>query len=215
VATLTLPDRAHSISVVGFDVDGVLRETAMEAYEHCCKAISILGGRPPEFADFVHGWSGHLIEYYRSCGVTASNEEIKRVNGGLIGLHDRIAPYEDVVPTLEYLAARGVRMFALSGHQHDPLHKWFEQHGLHVHFDHVQGDGKDKVEHLRALCARMRADTADACYIGDWGQDMRAAVAAMLIPIGITRGHASGDVLRANGAVHLIDQLLELQVLVS
>jgi phosphoglycolate phosphatase-like HAD superfamily hydrolase len=212
LATLILPTGKVSVDTVGFDVDGVLRDTGYLAFQHCRLAIAELGGIPPELDDFVHDWAGMLNTYFRACGVNASDDEIHRVNTKYISTHDIADPFHDVGDTLTYLESLGVRTFALSGHGHVELQAWFAKHGLHTRFDHVQGSGSDKVAHLVAL--RKQFSSTSACYLGDWGQDMRAARTAGMVPIGITRSLKTHDVLVRNGASVVIDHLYELAELI-
>jgi phosphoglycolate phosphatase-like HAD superfamily hydrolase len=214
VAVLILPDREVEIDTVGLDVDGVVRETGYLAFHHCRLAITELGGIPPELDDFVHDWGGLLNTYFRSCGVTASDEEIRRVNGKYTSTHDIADPYHDVEDALTHLESLGVHTFALSGHGHPELKAWFEKHGLYDRFGHVQGNGGAKVEQLVTLRHTFSVLPARACYIGDWGQDMRAARAANFIPIGITRDLKTRHVLERNEAAIVIDHLHELATLI-
>lgn len=214
MAILRLPKADVPIEAFGFDVDGVLRDTGYLAFLNCRSAIEELGGTPPAFDDFVHDWCGKLTDYYRRCGVKRSDKEIEAVNARYLAVHDTKAPFEDVAQTLEHLESLGVRMFALSGHETKKLHAWFEQHGLHVRFVHVQGDGRDKTEHLSVLCRRIGANPKSSCYAGDWGQDMRAAKSAGLLPIGVARERSTHKALRRNGALHVVDHLHELTAII-
>ncbi|HEY6019301.1 MAG TPA: HAD family hydrolase, partial [Candidatus Paceibacterota bacterium] len=132
MAILRLPKGEVPIDTVGFDVDGVLRDTGYLAFQHCRLAIAELGSIPPELDDFVHDWKGFLNTYFRSCGVKASDEEIHRVNAKYILTHDSADPFHDVEDTLAYLESLGVRTFALSGHGDTELQAWFAKHNLHT-----------------------------------------------------------------------------------
>ncbi len=215
MAVIQLPDRIAEIEVFGFDVDGVLRDTGFQAFINCQLAIKELDGTPPEFDAFVHNWRGLLIEYYRSCGVTASDDEIRRINTARIAEHDLVKPFEDVAEMLEHLESLGIRTFALSGHAPDKLQAWFVTHGLHLRFAHIRGDGREKIQHLSDLCEQMSVVPSAACYVGDWGQDMRAAKEVGLIPIGIMRTHDTREVLLRNGASLVVDHLSELTPLIT
>jgi len=215
MAILKLPAGKKEIRAIGFDVDGVLRDTGKMAYDNCCSAIKILGGKPPKFKNFLHEWGGELITYYRSCGVTASDEEIHRVNQGYIVTHDSVSPFDDVRQTVKHLDKSGVKVFALSGHMTHNLLAWFVEHNLQMRFAHIRGDGRDKKKELADLCKVMGTSPSITGYIGDWGQDMRAARDVGMVPIGITRGHDSRDVLVHNGAKLVIEHLADLCTLVE
>lgn len=215
MATIMLPHAKVEVEAFGFDVDGVLRDTGYLAFQNCRLAIAELGGKPPEFEDFVHDWSGILVDYYRSQGVVASDEEIERVNQSYIAAHDFVLPFDDVMPMLTHLEAAGVRVFALSGHHTDQLREWFAEHGLHPKFAHIRGNGREKVAHLRELCVEMSVAPNTACYVGDWAQDVRAAKQVGMIPIGLTRLRNTRHVLMKNGASLVLDHLAELAPLIS
>jgi beta-phosphoglucomutase-like phosphatase (HAD superfamily) len=65
---------------------------------------------------------------------------------------------------------------------------------------------------LLLLAARqLKRDPADCWCVGDSTWDMAAAVAARMIPVGVTAGSAvSADALRASGATLVTDSLTEL-----
>jgi phosphoglycolate phosphatase len=70
------------------------------------------------------------------------------------------------------------------------------------------------MEHLLSLCEKLGVSPARVAYIGDWAQDMRAARDAGLIPIGLTRGHKTSEVLHRNGASLVLEHLADLQGIV-
>jgi beta-phosphoglucomutase-like phosphatase (HAD superfamily) len=65
---------------------------------------------------------------------------------------------------------------------------------------------------LLLLGARQLDVPPEACwYVGDSTWDMRAAVAAGMLPIAVTAGAAvDADALRAAGAAHIVATLSEL-----
>ena len=197
---------------VGLDVDGVMRDTGYPAYQFLCKSLTKLGAvRVPTFDEFVREYSHNLVEFCQKYGVSCTNEEYMEVYRGYSnGHHDVIKPFDDVLPTIEYLNALGLEMFAVSSHTHDAIEQWFDTHGLASHFAHVAGSSVDKTAALRLMCDKIAIKPRQACYVGDWGADMRSATEAGLLPIGITRGYESRAELVASGAMHVIDHLHEL-----
>jgi len=75
----------------------------------------------------------------------------------------------------------------------------------------VHAPASDKVAVLQA----HRDEREFAFYVGDTAYDMRSAVAAGYVPIGVTGGYASDDMLLAAGATTLIDSLTDLVPLVT
>ncbi len=64
---------------------------------------------------------------------------------------------------------------------------------------------------LLLLCARaLGVEAADCWYVGDATWDMHAAVAAGMLPIGVTSGAADRPTLLRSGASVVVDSLVEL-----
>lgn len=209
MATLLLPQMQVETLAVGLDVDGVLRDTAYNAYAACCKTVEELGGIPPSFNDFVHGYESDFHAYYRQCGV----QDVERVYPVFlrhVGAPDDAAPFPDVNDFLSHLEHLELKVFAVSSHPTEQLHEWFAAHGIDDHMLCIYGGSRDKRACIQNACESVSVDPKSACYVGDWGLDMRAAKAVGLLPIGITRGYSSRAGLTASGAAHVVDHLSEL-----
>ncbi|MGG7507127.1 HAD family hydrolase [Plantibacter sp. YIM 135249] len=74
----------------------------------------------------------------------------------------------------------------------------------------VESSVSDKV---RVLAAN-RGERERAVYVGDTAYDMRSAVAAGYLAVGVTGGYGSAEALLAAGAQHLIADLADLVPLV-
>jgi phosphoglycolate phosphatase len=70
------------------------------------------------------------------------------------------------------------------------------------------------VDKVAALAAH-RHERERAFYVGDTAYDMRSAIEAGYVPIGVAGGYAPVDVLHAAGARHVIEDLGELLALVA
>lgn len=75
----------------------------------------------------------------------------------------------------------------------------------------VHAPAADKVAVLRS----HRGAREHAFYVGDTAYDMRSALTAGYVPIGVTGGYAAAQTLRAAGAVELVDGLDELVELLA
>ncbi len=212
MATLILPP-VREILAVGLDVDGVMRDTGYSAYEVMCKSIIDLGGTVPTFEMFVHGWTTDVVTFYGECDVHCGLEEIYRVyRKYLPDDYDACEPYHDVAVFLNHLGTLGLKVFAVSSHPHLAVVDWFATHNIETHFSHVAGGSKDKVICLTTACSKLEVSSRSVCYVGDWGSDMRAALVAGLIPIGITRGYDSRLALVKSGAEYVVEHLEDLIV---
>lgn len=209
LAKLLLPQKQHNLLAVGLDVDGVLRDTAYKAFCALCRTVEELGGTVPSFDHFIQGFESDALSYYRQCGVTET-EKIKSVYYRHVGNHDETPPFADVHNFLLHLKNVEVKMFVVSSHPTQELRGWFSDHRINDHLLGIYGGSRDKRVCIRNACEQIGVDPQSACYIGDWGLDMRAAKFLGLLPIGITRGYASRLGLVASGAAHVIEHLSEL-----
>ena len=211
MATLVLPERKIHIDAFGLDVDGVLRDTGYHIYEATLKALKELGAnRTPTFEHFVRGQGGDLVTFYKECGVELTKEEIYASYDKYVPSHDAEKPFEDVVGFLLALTTRNVKVFVVSGHPTEKLQRWFEEYNFHEHIHHLQGGSRDKAVHIRAACEHLEVSPRATCYVGDWGNDMKAAVLARTVPIGDTRTYATRKILIEADAQYAVDHLSEL-----
>lgn len=209
MATLHLSHALVETRAIGLDVDGVLRDTAYVAYQALCKTVDELGGIAPAFDAFVQGYESDYRTYYRSCGVQ-DVERIYPVYSRYVGAPDSVPPFPDVADFLSHLQDHDVKVFVVSSHPTEQLHSWFAAHGIDDHMLCVFGGSRDKRDCIRGALASVDIPSFAACYVGDWGLDMRAAKAVGLTPIGITRGYPSKTGLLASGAAHVVEHLHEL-----
>jgi phosphoglycolate phosphatase-like HAD superfamily hydrolase len=212
---LDLPDREADLAAVGLDVDGVMRDTGYRVYTAALKTVEELGGTPPpSFDDFVQGYQPNYDHYRDAYKVAATKERTLEVLFRHLGPSDDVAPFADVNDFLAQMRGLAVPVFAVSSHPADRLHAWFAEHGIDDHFLCIFGGSRDKRACLRNACTEVGAAPRSACYVGDWGMDMRAARDVGAIPVGITRGYPSRSGLLASGAMHVVDHLPELAALI-
>lgn len=213
MTTLMLPDRSIEIMAVGLDVDGVQRDTAHRAYQSLCGTIALLGGTPPSYAAFVRGYSHDFLQFYRSCGITHTTDEILAAYRQLQDEAEGMAqPFGDVAGFLAHLGSSQLRAFALSGDRIERLHRWFDAFGLRERYAHIASASVslDKATCLGEACQVLGVEPQTVCYVGDLGCDMRDARNAGLIPVGVTRQYDSRDILLECGAALVVTSLEDL-----
>jgi len=212
VPTLFLPEGPVEICAVGLDIDGVQRDTAYLAYRTLAQTIVTLGGTPPSYVQWVRQYSHDFLGFYRSCGVSHTVERITEVYRGILQYaEDATAPFDDVASFLAYIDTCGLPAFVVSGVRIQLQFEWFVKHGIHEYFAHVVSSfGRPKVRLLEDACLALAIPFRAACYVGDLACDMQDARAAGLIPIGMTRGYDTRDVLTEAGAALVVDHLEEL-----
>jgi HAD superfamily hydrolase (TIGR01549 family) len=213
MAVIALGKEYFHLEAIGIDVDGVMRDTAREAYDAVHATLRELGGHPQEFSEFVHDFDTDYLAYYRSRGVKHSIETIHEVYDSHVRVHDESHPYADVKEFLDHAHYLDLKVFTVSSHPSEHLRAWFDTHGMLDHMMCIRGGSTDKRACLARACDAVGSYIQTTCYIGDWGLDMRAARAAGAVPIGITRSYDSRTGLIRSGAAHVVDDLRELKAL--
>ncbi len=200
---------------IGFDVDGVLRDTGYPIYEATCKSIRHFGGTPADYSSYVRDFHMDFVGFYRSCGANVSSmEEINSVYWSHITREAcMVTPFPDVQECLAFAAHKKLKTFIVSSHPFKEIELWLEcfPYGS---YDFVIGGSPDKKHCIQKACDELGFSTNHVCYIGDRGDDMRCASHVGAIPVGITRGYDSAAGLRESGAVVVVDHLHDLQLYV-
>ncbi len=200
---------------VGLDVDGVARKSGYAAYEAICDIIVRFGGAKPSYAHFIE-YFWHRPEYVKMCGAKIEKALVSKLFNEHHGPHDKYDPYEDLEDFCQDILARGLKLFALSGCPEHMVRPWFERHGIDAHFAHIGSDADDKHPRLTAICKELGVGPAKICYVGNLGADMRFAVKAGVMPVGMTRGyHMAEAALRSSGAKLVVSHLYHLAHLSS
>ncbi|MBI4871709.1 MAG: HAD family hydrolase [Candidatus Riflebacteria bacterium] len=126
-------------------------------------------------------------------------------------LHWRVKthPYDGAVEMLEELSRRKLVLAVLSNKPHEATVRCVEGLLPARLFSVVAGLGEGrapKPDPVGALeiARRLDIDPADFLYLGDTSVDMRTAVAAGMLPVGVLWGFRSAEELRSSGARHLL-----------
>jgi phosphoglycolate phosphatase-like HAD superfamily hydrolase len=214
MARLLLPDGEAPLAAVGLDLDGTIRDTGLSTFEALLKAVAELGGRPMTYEYFVDTYNGDRVSIYREAGVVADDETIKAAFRKHNDGNPLPEPYPDVIPFLTYALDLKLDLFVVTNSRHAHVHDWLKNHEMHAHFGHVASDTDGKAEHILFACRQLGCKPEEACYVGDMGSDMRDARKAGLMPIGLTRGNATGRALFSNGAAAVFDGLEEFSKII-
>jgi phosphoglycolate phosphatase len=115
---------------------------------------------------------------------------------------------------LDALAAKGVALGVATGKTMRGLRHILEHHGIAHRFATLQtADLHPSKPHPAMLEAAMRetgASAAATMMVGDTSFDIEMAVAATVLPVGVSWGNHPADELRAAGAAHVLDRFDEL-----
>lgn len=120
-------------------------------------------------------------------------------------------PFPDVAELLTQLERRGIRWAIATSSRREQVGTSVAALRLRSEPTIIDGSHVEHAKPAPDLLLRAAAALnipATACwYVGDATWDMRAAMAAAMVPIGVTTGAASAEVLRAAGARVVVDAL--------
>lgn len=124
-------------------------------------------------------------------------------------------PYDGIVETLEKLVKRQLKLAVLSNKPHDMTLKCVEEFFPNIPFDVVLGQSDDIPPKPDPTGAITIADSLgilsdQILFVGDSAADMKAAVAAEMLPVGVLWGFKTDEELKRNGADILIKHPSEL-----
>jgi len=205
-----------------FDLDGTLLDTIDDLADATNEAL----GR--------HGFPGHDVAAYKYFVGNGATELMRRalpeshrddatVAEAVAAMRDEYArcwadktrPYQGVVPMLDALAQRGLRLAVLSNKPDDFTKLCVAKLLPGDRFELVVGAKPSaplKPDPAAALgiAAELGVAPAEVAYLGDTGTDMQTACAAGMYPVGALWGFRTADELRDNGARVLIENPMGL-----
>ena len=133
----------------------------------------------------------------------------------------RIRPYPGITELLDDLTNRGTQLAVLSNKPHEYTVKCVSELLPNWTFDVVFGQ-RDSVRRkpdpagALEIVSVLEIAPEECVFVGDTGVDMKTAVAAGMVPVGVTWGFRSREELEENGAEVIIDHPSELlQVLLT
>lgn len=208
-----------------FDLDGTLLDTLEE-----------LGAITNTVLE-DHGFPAHPLSSYRyfvgegaetlivnALGDHGSDKGlVRRCLGQFLHIYrstcgDRSRLYPGILDLLDKLVRKNIKLTVLSNKPHELTLKNIELFLPDVPFDLVFGQREGvpkKPDPAGALDIAERLDIVPSrfLYLGDTSIDMRTAVAAGMVPVGVLWGFRDKEELVSNGAKHLIEKpgdLLEI-----
>ncbi|MBK8726761.1 MAG: HAD hydrolase-like protein [Holophagaceae bacterium] len=207
------------MATICFDLDGTLVDPLL-GVKHCVARVCREMGLPlPAEAD-IRDWIGFGMR--ESLGRIPGLEEPARLEEALDRYLDAYREdgvfehevYEGVHMMLQRLKRQGHRIYIVSSKPGLFARRIAYQFDLNLIFDEIFGaELKGKWQPKTEVLARLRQNGTIApgdTFIGDRGDDMRAAKDHGLRAIGVTWGYGSREELTAGGAELLLDSVPEL-----
>lgn len=208
-----------------FDLDGTLLDTLADIAAACNQLLSL------------HGWPQHPVSVYRHMVGNGFGTLIRRAvpeavlasldartlaqlveeGRGIYGQHLQGAtvPYPGMTEALRALSERGLLLAVLSNKPDEMTQTLIPQQFPDIAFAQIYGGRSDmplKPDPSGALklLQNMGISPADCFYVGDSDVDMKTALAAGMIPVGVSWGFRGEDEVRAAGAAHIVRQAADL-----
>lgn len=218
--------RKQKSSAVVFDLDGTLLDSLADIAD-AANAVLFQMGYPVHTLDDYRQFVGEgvAVLFQRALPVDQRKGDVVAicVSGFQIAYgrnwNVRTRPYDGIVPLLDALAARRLKLAVLSNKPHE-FTLACVNHYFASRFEVVFGqrDGVPrKPDPAGALEIAQRLGLAPAAfvYLGDSAVDMQTGRNAGMKPVGAAWGFRSVDELRSAGAAAVIAQPLDLLPLVD
>lgn len=208
------------IKAILFDLDGTLLDT-LEDLTDSVNYILHKHGMPERTLDEIRSFIGNGVPTLiaRSVPCDTDSETVKICIDGMMKYYKdhadiKTKPYDGIMELLDNLKKQNI-MIAVVTNKAEEAAKILCKAKFGDVLDLVIGDnGKDKLKPapdnvFRAL-NDLNLEKEDVLYVGDSDVDMITAKNAQLESVGVTWGFRDEDVLRKNGADHIINAPLEL-----
>jgi phosphoglycolate phosphatase len=210
------------LRLIVFDCDGTLVDSQRFIVD-CMQAAFAAEGLPAPSADAIRRIVGlslvHAVDRLLGGRDPALAEQVaqryrdtfmaRRLEGGI---DEPLFP--GTRELLDALAARRVAMGVATGKTMRGLLHVLEHHGIRDHFVTLQtADLHPSKPHPAMVEAAMRevgALPGETMMVGDTSFDIEMAVAARVLPVGVSWGNHPVVELRAVGAEHVLDHFAEL-----
>ena len=210
-----------------FDLDGTLLDTIDDLADATNQALGRYGFPRHDVAAYKYFVGDGAVHLMRRA-LPESHRDEPTVAEAVAAMRDEYArrwadkthPYDGVIPMLDALAERGLRLAVLSNKPDDFTKLCVARLLPGDRFELVVGAKPSvalKPDPAAALgiAAELGVAPAEVVYLGDTGTDMQTACAAGMYPVGALWGFRTADELRDNGARVLIEQPMDLVSIVT
>ncbi len=214
-----------TIRGVIFDLDGTLLDTLPDIAAGVNAGRRALGLVDCAVSD-IQKWIGEGLPTLcrRALGdvPNVSVEQMLPIVSEYYTVHrlDQAMPFAGIPELLDALVARGVPIAILSNKPHEhtlPMAEaifgrwpWVAIEGYRQE-DRRKPDPRTASEIAQAMCL----SPAEIALLGDSDTDMRTAVNAGMVPIGVAWGYRDRDMILSAGAKHMLEKPIQLLELMS
>ncbi|MCC6770676.1 MAG: HAD hydrolase-like protein [Gemmatimonadaceae bacterium] len=217
------PTAARPLPVVLFDLDGTLidsLELLVGAMQH---AFETWSGPRPTVEEWVATIGRPLLWQFGQYATTT--EEVQHLVGTYRTFqnehHDRLTrPFAGIPSLVERLSTEGHLLGVVTSKGDHLANRSITHVGLAPFFPVVVGADrttkhKPDPDPIRFALRELRAEPAQAVYVGDSPYDMMSANAAGVTSIGVTWGASALEPLRRGEPQHVVGTVEELDALLA
>lgn len=211
-----------SFDTAVFDLDGTLVDSVADLGDAMNAALAAHGHGPVSYDQckkFVGDGARRFVE--RAVPAAATDDALAESILSGFRQHysacwaNKTVPYDGIPELLDALVARGVRLTVLSNKLEEFTARMVSQMLCRWKFAAVRGERPGvprKPDPAGAIAIVQELGTApERCvYLGDTSTDMKTAVGAGMLPVGVLWGFREAAELSSSGAVHLIAKPLDL-----
>ena len=205
-----------------FDLDGTIADTLDDITESINLMLSELGFKPLSRVETLRNINHGAFELVRRSLPSEYSDDTTYIKKAL-SIYERYYSncynsktylYKDINSVIALLKEKRIKLAVLSNKQDifvkNIIFKLFGENT----FDIVLGQGrfppKPSPESGNFICEQLSLSPNQIAMVGDSHVDMLTAKAVGFVPIGVTWGYRSREVLTENGALYLADKPHEL-----
>jgi phosphoglycolate phosphatase-like HAD superfamily hydrolase len=200
--------------VLFLDFDGTLVESQKVIYEAVYHIFDREDIQPPSFEEYYVGLRHPFLDFYRSRGVKAHEDDIGSVFDRFMANHTYDF-FSDTLPFLQSTFFRGYTVVVISGNTIETIERVFQKHTVTPYVRKIVGRAYDKETVFRKTMDSLRVSPKQVVAVGDSISDVEGARASGIErAYGILRGPARTSkiqqVMKDSGAHAVIGSLHEV-----
>lgn len=190
----------RDIKLIQFDWSGTIsddRAPVFSANMRMCDAYGIQ--KYEDMPTWLKTTTKSVQDWFLMRGAKASRDEIwdlyNRQFRTVLSEGIKPAMYEDVPEVLRALADQGRKMIVVSSHPAENVKREAQEYGIESFFTTIIGSVAEKSVSIKEICKEYGFETSGTAYVGDMVGDVLAAQKAEVLPVAVSRGYHSEEVL--------------------
>lgn len=175
-----------AVRAVLFDYDGVIVDSMPELYKGVCAVLQKCNISVPSFEHFCRTYAAPYLDYYRSLGVTATQDDIDRWYAEEVQ-DDNIPLVPNFPEMIISLVTRGMVVGIVSARDAHTIKARLHKETLLAYFSFIAGDSHMKDQALQDFCRRFHFGPEEVLFVGDLISDIRDGKKAGCVTVACTK----------------------------